>query len=120
MPGIFFPSSKPRFVDPKEIIEKLKDTALNVARADHNVMAIYLFGSHTQGNAALHSDADILVVLKKDSRPWLERQDEYILAFADAPVPVDVLVYTKEELDAALKKGNSFLSAAIAGINLLS
>lgn len=120
MPGIFFPSSRPRFVEAKEIVAKLRETALNVARVNHNVQAVYLFGSHAQGNAGLHSDADILVVLNKDSRPWLERQDEYILAFADAPVPVDVLVYTKEELDAALKKGNSFLAAAIAGISLTS
>ncbi|MFH0762583.1 MAG: nucleotidyltransferase domain-containing protein [Candidatus Omnitrophota bacterium] len=119
MPGIFFPSSKPRFVNSKEIIAKLKEVALNVAGANGNVAAVYLFGSHTQGNAGLHSDADILVVLKKDSRAWMERQGEYILAFADAPVPVDVLVYTKEELDAALRKGNSFLSAAITGIKLV-
>ena len=118
MPGIFFPSSKPRFVDSKEIVGKLKEAALNAARANHNVAAVYLFGSHAQGNAGLHSDADILVVLKQDARPWLERQGEYILAFADAPVPVDVLVYTKKELDVALKAGNRFLAIAVKGIKL--
>jgi len=118
MPGIFFPSSKPRFVNLGEVIEELRKLALNVAGANHNVKAVYLFGSYAQGNAGLHSDADILVVLNKDSRPWLERQDEYILAFADAPVPVDVLVYTETELGAVLKRGNTFLSGAMRGIKL--
>lgn len=119
MPGIFFPSSKPKFTDPEGIIAKLKEAALKLAKTDKNVLAVYLFGSYVQGNAGLRSDADILVVLKNDSRPWLQRQGSYILKFADAPLPVDVLVYTKEELDAALKEGNGFLTAATAGIKLV-
>lgn len=115
----FFPSSRPRFVDEEAVIGKLKEIAMNLARADRNIEAIYLFGSYAKrGAAGLRSDADILVVLKEDSRRPIDRLDEFMPAFLDAPVPVDVLVYTKAELGKALKEGNRFLARAVEGIRL--
>jgi len=119
MPKIFFPSSKPRFVNEREVIDGLKRVALKVAQEKNNVEAIYLFGSYAQGNAGFHSDADILIVLSDDKRRMMDRPDEFIIEFSDGPVPTDVLVYTRAELDAALKKeGNRFLTEAVKGIKL--
>lgn len=78
-----------------------------------------MFGSYAQHNASLRSDADILVVLKKDKRKMTDRLDEFILEFSNGPVPVDVLVYTRPEIETALKEGNRFLTDASAGIKLL-
>lgn len=118
MPRIFFPSSKPRFVDEGKVIAELRRLAQKVAGKNKNVEAIYLFGSYAQGNAALHSDADILVVLLQDKRSMMDRLDEFILEFSNGPIPVDVLVYTQAELNASLKQGNRFLAKALAGIKL--
>ena len=48
-----------------------------------------------------------------------DRLDEFILEFSNGPVPVDVLVYTRPEIETALKEGNRFLTDASAGIKLL-
>lgn len=119
MRKLFFPSPKPTFVDREEVIEGFKKLALKIAKKNKNVEAIYLFGSYAQGNAGLHSDADILVVLSRDKRRMMDRLDEFILEFSNGPLPADVLVYTHIELDTALKEGNHFLADAIKGIKLI-
>lgn len=119
MPKIFFPSSRPRFIDREQIILKIKTVALRVAEKNKKVKAIYLFGSYAGGNAGLRSDADILVVLSEDERPMRDRLNEFIVGFINAPVPVDVLVYTQDELQEALAAGNRFLHRSVAGIKLV-
>jgi predicted nucleotidyltransferase len=118
MGKIFFPSSRPRFVDAGTVIKKLKTTALKLSRDNKNIEAIYLFGSYASGAAGLHSDADILVVLKEDARRPIDRLDEFILAFSGAPIPVDVLVNTRTELRLARREGNRFFSNAVSGMRL--
>lgn len=120
MPKIFFPSSKPRFVNEEEIIKALKKLALEAAKENKNIEAVYLFGSYAQGAASLHSDADILVILSQDRRNFIDRLDEFILAFSNGPIPVDILVYTRQELEEALKKGNRFLAFALTGIKIFA
>lgn len=119
MPQIFFPSLKPRFIDEGQIISEIKEIALRVAEKNEKVAEIYLFGSYAEGSASLRSDADILIVLAEDKRKMIDRLDEFILGFIDAPVPVDVLVFTKSELKTALERGNRFLERAISGIKLI-
>jgi len=43
MPGIFFPSSKPIFIDIQATIQKLKELALEIARRFSDIQAIYIF-----------------------------------------------------------------------------
>lgn len=119
MPKIFFPSSKPRFANKKEIILSIRNLALKVAGENENIKEIILFGSFAKGDFGPYSDADILVVLKKDNRRMLDRLDEYLLAFSDAPVPVDVLVCTEEELDRAIESGSFFIRNILEGEKLV-
>ncbi len=119
MPKIFFPSSKPRFIDAANITQGFKKLASSVARKNKNVEAVYLFGSYAKGNAGFRSDADILVILRRDHRCLRERLGEFILEFSFGPVPADVLVYTRAEIDKALKDGNPFLRAALQGVRLV-
>ncbi len=120
MPKLFFPSSKPIFVNRQKIINKFRQVALQAADKHRNIEEIYLFGSYASGNAGLHSDADILIILSSDSekRNLMDRLDEFILDFSIGPVPADVLVYTRAELEQALKEGNWFLAKAVKGIRL--
>lgn len=119
MPGIFFPSSRPSFVDAQRVISGLREIAVRTAGKYKNVEAVYLFGSYSGGNAAARSDADILVILSQDERRRPDRPDEFIMEFSDGPVPVDVMVYTQAESDAAIKEGNRFLIRAMNGIRLV-
>ena len=119
MQKLFFPSLKPRFVNEGKVIAQLRKIAQKVAKKSKKVESIYLFGSYAQGNAGFRSDADILIVLTQDKRKMMDRLDEFILEFSDGPVPVDVLVYTRAELNTALKEANHFLTGALAGIKLV-
>ncbi|MBI4676974.1 MAG: nucleotidyltransferase domain-containing protein [Elusimicrobia bacterium] len=118
MPGIFFPSSSPRFADPGRTVAELKTLSSALGERNALIERICLFGSYAEGNACARSDADVLVVLSRDRRPVRERLEEFLLAFADAPVPVDVLVCTRSELDEARKEGNRFMNRAASGIDL--
>lgn len=119
MRTIFFPSSGPRFIDAQEVIQQFRSIAEDIAHRHSDVESIILFGSYASGTAGSRSDVDILVVLKHSSVPMMERFGEYMLTFSDGPVPADVLVYTREELDTALLAGNRFLKQAAQGIRLV-
>lgn len=66
-----------------------------------------------QGQAVPGSDADIVVVLKKDTRLPKDRLTEYVGAFAGVGVPVEVLAYTQDEIDAMCAEGNLFIRAIV-------
>jgi len=119
MPGIFFSSSEARFVDEKKVVSGIKALALRAAERNHKIKEVYLFGSYSDGNAGPRSDADVCIVLSEDKRNMIDRLTEFILAFADAPVPVDVLVYTQDEVERSLKEKNSFVAKSMAGIRLV-
>ena len=112
------PLSRPRFLNKKAIILSLRNIAKEIAQSEKKIEKIYLFGSLSTNDAGLRSDADILIVLKEDSRRMLDRIDEYLIKFSDSPVPVDPFVYTKEEVKRAIKEGNSFIRMALKGIKL--
>lgn len=62
------------------------------------VLAVVLFGSFASGRAVPGSDLDLLIVLRDDSRPFLDRVPDY--APDDLPVPADVFPYTLAEVAA--------------------
>jgi HEPN domain-containing protein/predicted nucleotidyltransferase len=58
---------------------------------------IILFGSHAAGKARGDSDIDLLIVKETDQRP-IERRIEVERLLSDRQIPLDLLVYTPEEL----------------------
>lgn len=97
----------------------IRETAQRVAAEDSRIEQIILFGSYAKGDPGFRSDADLLIVLSSDNRRMPDRLPEFLLKFAEAPVPVDVLVYTRSELDAALAAENRFLRGAMEGVRLV-
>jgi len=61
-------------------------------------LKIILFGSHARGEANMHSDLDLLVVLRSVS-PKRREVVEMRRALGDLPVSKDVIVTTPEEID---------------------
>jgi predicted nucleotidyltransferase len=59
--------------------------------------ALYLFGSYARGTADQQSDLDLLVVANTQLPP-LTRIGLVLELLADAPLPIDALVLTPEEL----------------------
>ncbi len=85
------------WLDRVEALQRLHDAAENLVRARPDVAAVYLFGSLAEGRAVPGSDADVLIVLDRASRPFLDRPLEFHPYFAAAGMPVELFCYTIEE-----------------------
>lgn len=91
-----------------------------VGKENPVVKEIVLFGSLAQKRGVPGSDANILIVLWKDDRPFPERVGAWLAKF-DLDFPVEVFPYTVDELDnplaqEALSKGmRLFTSTAPPG-----
>jgi predicted nucleotidyltransferase len=77
---------------------------------------IILFGSHAKGNPNENSDVDLMVILDNDhvSKTYAERLNKKVLIRnlvleINRKVPLDLLVYSKEELNLLKKYGNYFI-----------
>ena len=81
-------------------------------RPDPNVVAVYLFGSFARGTAAPGSDVDLLVVVERDLRPARDRIPDHLpSAF---PVGVDVIVWTREEMEERLAQHDRMARTILA------
>lgn len=74
---------------------------------------IVLFGSYAYGSPNLHSDVDLLVIMKT-SEPLKERSWKVSRLLLPRPFPVDILVKTPKEMEKALKAGDFFLKEILA------
>jgi len=77
---------------------------------------IILFGSYANGNPDENSDIDLLVILDNNhvSKTYQERLNKKIrirnsVIEINRKMPLDILVYSKEELEIIKKNGNYFI-----------
>jgi len=77
---------------------------------------IILFGSYAMGNPHENSDIDLMVILDNNhvSKTYEERLNKRIfirnlVLEINRKVPLDILVYSKEELNIIKKHGNYFI-----------
>ena len=88
-----------------ELIRVLKEAAIKLKSMHPEIENVILFGSVARGDYGYKSDADILLILKEsDKERFFERISDYIADF-DAPIPVDILPYTKDEIERMKKRG---------------
>ena len=95
------------------------DTALDklvVSLQPSDPYKIILFGSHANGTPNEHSDIDIMVILDNDhvSKTYQERLDKKIyirklVLDINRKFPLDILVYSKAELNKVKEYGNTFV-----------
>jgi len=80
-----------------EVIQEIVDAFVRVA----NPRKIILFGSHACGDAKPDSDLDFLVVEDEPFGPSRSRHEEWLRlyrALRGTAVPVDILVYSADEV----------------------
>lgn len=73
---------------------------------------IILFGSRARGDARSHSDFDVLVI-KDSDEPGYRRDAPLYLALAGMNAPVDLMVYTPEEVMEWSAVPQAFVTTAI-------
>ncbi|OGG46319.1 MAG: hypothetical protein A3F84_27150 [Candidatus Handelsmanbacteria bacterium RIFCSPLOWO2_12_FULL_64_10] len=98
-----------RFLDGGRVVGELRRTAQELVAGCPNVQEVRLFGSLAKGNYAPGSDADVLIVLREDERPLLDRIPEFLRWFLKVSVPVEVFPYTCEEVERMRGRGVSFI-----------
>ena len=86
-----------RFIDLDQVIRDLRNAAHEARRVHPEVVKIYLFGSLVKGNWTADSDADLIVVVRKEF-PDLVRSRSAYQIFTSS-IPTDTLVYSEREFE---------------------
>ncbi len=81
MPTPSSDSAKVTFLDVPAAVRRVRSAAEQARASDPNIVAVVLFGSLATGGATPASDADVLVLLRHDSRRVLDRIPDYSRAF---------------------------------------
>jgi len=106
-------------IDRDALLNSLEDIAGRIRSDNPEVCDIRLFGSIARGEETGISDADILIVVESSDSPAVLRSVKFMKYF-NIEVPVDILVYTKDEFNRLLEGGNAFLrKISKEGISLL-
>lgn len=90
---------------------KINDIVNRIANK-FNPDKIILFGSYATGNATNSSDLDLLVI-KDTDLPYHKRSFDIHKALIGSMIPMDILVYTKQEFEKERNELSSFLNLAI-------
>jgi predicted nucleotidyltransferase len=73
---------------------------------------IILFGSYAMGNANNSSDLDLLVI-KDTDLPYHKRSFDIHKELIGSMIPMDILVYTRQEFEKEQQEQSSFINSAI-------
>ncbi len=90
----------------------IRKVASSIGRAAQAEKVI-LFGSRAKGAPSRRSDVDFLVVARS-ALPRHKRSRELYALFNPYPFPMDIIVYTPEEIHEALADPGSFVANALA------
>lgn len=95
----------------KLIDKKIKDVVDKIVH-ELKPEKVILFGSHAWGTPTEDSDVDLFVV-KKSKVPRRERQRDLRFRIYPPNLPLDLLVYTPEEINERLSLGDLFIRSII-------
>lgn len=92
------------------ILERLRRGAEALRRAHPEIEQIQLVGSLVRGGAMPGSDADLLIVLNESSLPFHERIGRLLRDWPPSGIAVDLLPFTRRELEARLASADPFIT----------
>ncbi len=84
-----------RFLDLDQVLRDLRSAAAEAKRSYPEILKVYLFGSFVKGNWTADSDADLVVVVRKEFPDSVLSRSAYQI-FTPA-IPTDTLVYSESE-----------------------
>ena len=96
-------SVKVFWLEQEQLVEEIHKVAREIGKANENISKIILFGSLAERRGVPGSDADILIILEREDKPFMERDriakwsERFSVALAD--FPVEIFPYTKKELN---------------------
>jgi predicted nucleotidyltransferase len=96
------------------VTEELLQEAVRRILSVGNPLKIVLFGSHARGDARPDSDLDILIIEEANALPAHKRQAPYRMALLDLYPSKDLIVRTREEVQAWANVRMHLLTTALA------
>ncbi len=99
-------SSVIRWPDRETVRKALVTWVEEQRRTKPELLRAGYFGSYARGNWGVGSDLDVILIVRGANAPFLQRGLAWDLT--SLPVPVDVVVYTIEEWEAMVKRGDHF------------
>lgn len=108
---------KVTYFDRDAVESALGEHVRRLATRHPDVEEVILFGSLVAGTPVPGSDADLLILLSRSDRPFLERIPTFLPA--GFPVSVDVFPYTREEIERMAAADNRFILGALREGRLL-
>jgi predicted nucleotidyltransferase len=97
MPGKSSNSVRVYFADKEKILHQLKDYVAVLKQSRPEVEKVGLFGSYASDTYGPASDVDLLIILKKSEKRFLDRIPDYMPE--NLSVSCDCFPYTAQEID---------------------
>lgn len=86
------------WLDSDAVLEAIRVLSERLGDERNEVAEVVLFGSFSNGTATAGSDVDLLIVLERTDLPLLDRSAAYLPYFTEIQLPVDLFVYSQEEV----------------------
>jgi tRNA nucleotidyltransferase (CCA-adding enzyme) len=108
MPEQFSSFAEVKFLDHHQILCDLRQ-AVSEAKAEHpEIVKVLVFGSLVQGSWTADSDADLIVVVRREFPDLLSSSAPYQIF--TAAIPTDSLVYSEPEFEQMARDAESFVA----------
>jgi tRNA nucleotidyltransferase (CCA-adding enzyme) len=108
MPEPFSSSAEVKFLDYDQILRELRQAVSEAKAAHPEIVKVLLFGSLAQGHWTAESDADLVVVVRKEFPDFLASRTPYQIFTRS--IPTDSLVYSEREFMQMSRDWGSFLA----------
>jgi len=95
------------FADKKKVLRQLKEYTKKIKQTELAVKKVGLFGSYATDTFGPASDVDLLIILRKSPKRFLDRIPDYLPS--DLSVSSDVFPYTSEEIEKMKQDGNRWI-----------
>lgn len=96
----------------KVAVRRALDDYVRLITGRHSeIEEVVLFGSLATGTPVPGSDVDLLLVLSKADRPFLDRIPQFLPS--GFPVGMDVFPYTRDEIERMRRDGNGLILGAL-------
>jgi len=79
-------------------LDELEDLLRDYFQGKRDVLKVILFGSFAEGTNTRRSDVDIAVIMDTRKR-FLERYDDFSDLYATLRMPVDLIIWTPQEVE---------------------
>lgn len=106
MPTRSLHSSVMRWPDRDAVDAAVRAWAARQSATHPELVRIGYFGSYATGDWGVGSDLDLVVVVREATRPFAARACDWDPG--ELPVSADILVYTAEEFDTVVNRGDRF------------